>query len=109
MQPDPLRFYKELDELGEAEVRAKIRRGEYSVDALPIVHIWLQLKAKPHWSVTPLFWVSVVGAVAAIVAAYYAYLTYSQPQQLSVFNPQSQNEPSATQKPSPRFPPQSLQ
>ncbi len=62
----------------------------------------LKALAKPHWSLTPLFWVSVVGAVAAVVAAYYAYLAYSQPQQSSVANPQSQNEPSTLQKPSPR-------
>ena len=62
-----------------------------------------QLK-KHHWSVTPLFWVSVVGAVAAVVAAYYAYLAYSQPQKLSVASPQSQNEPSAFPKQSPQLP-----
>lgn len=36
---------------------------------------------RPHWSVTPLFWISVVGAFSAVVAAYYAYLAYSQSQQ----------------------------
>lgn len=57
---------------------------------------------KHHWSVTPLFWVSVVGAVAAVVAAYYAYLAYSQPQQISVVSPHSQSAPSTSPKPLPK-------
>jgi hypothetical protein len=30
----------------------------------------LKQLSKPHWSVTPLFWISVVAAVAACIAAY---------------------------------------
>lgn len=43
MEPDPLRLYKELDELGVPGVRAKALRIEYSADALPVVHLWLKL------------------------------------------------------------------
>jgi hypothetical protein len=30
----------------------------------------LKILSKPHWSVTPLFWVSLIAAVAACIAAY---------------------------------------
>lgn len=53
MEPDPLRLYKQLDDLGVPKVRAKALRGEYSADALPVVHFWLKLHEKPHWSLAP--------------------------------------------------------
>jgi len=56
-----------------AERRAKIDQAHH-------VELLSEIK-RPHWSVTPLFWVSVVGAFSAVVAAYYAYLAYSQSQQ----------------------------
>lgn len=87
MQPEPLRLYKELDELGVPGVRAKFNRGEYTADAVPIVHAWLQVQSKPHWSVTLGFWVGVVAMVASCFAAYYAYLAYSQPQQSAASTP----------------------
>ena len=74
-----------------------------------LISIQLEKLQKHHWSVTPLFWVSVVGAVAAVVAAYYAYLAYSQPQQPSVVSPQSQSVPSTLPKQLSQLQPQSTQ
>lgn len=87
MEPDPLRLYKQLDDLGVRKVRAKAKRGEYSADALPVVHFWLKLHEKPHWSLTPLFWVSVVAALAACIAAYPVIFPAPMPHSAPVGSP----------------------
>ena len=60
--------------------------------------------SRPHWSVTPLFWVSVVAAVSACIAAY-PVLFPSQAHQSDSVNKKAHNEPSKSQKQSQQLPP----
>jgi len=65
-------------------------------------HVELLAEIKrPHWSVTPLFWVSVLAAVAACIAAY-PVLFPSQAQKSASPVPPTQNGP--TKSPTPSIP-----
>lgn len=59
---------------------------------------------RPHWSTTYLFWVSVVGMLAACVAAYFAIFPVSQPASL-VNQPAAAVPPSATELAQKQSPP----
>jgi hypothetical protein len=69
-------------ELVKAELSAKIAedaRDEERRHHGETKHLLEQLK-KPHWTVKPNFWVTVVAAIAALVAAYFAWRPQSPTQ-----------------------------
>jgi len=49
-----------------------------------------------HWSVTPMFWVSVIAAVAACIAAYFSIYPQTQFEISSVLYPQAHTESSTS-------------
>lgn len=53
------------------------------------------LQAQGQWTVVPLFWIGLVAAIAGVIAAYYSYLTYSQPQQPPIQSSQPASAPIA--------------
>ena len=79
-------------EAAEAEERAKLRHQEI------VAHL-LELK-KPHWSVTPTFWIAIISALAAIGAAYFAWLSIPSsqkpPHPVAVESPQSSSQEDGT-------------
>jgi len=98
------KFWNQLDTANdEKDVRRRIAEGLYNQPHLGIAEEWLRRKDEirannrqnelltklkaPHWSTTPLFWVSVVAMAAACIAAYF-----------SVFSPQSHESATSSQK-----------
>jgi hypothetical protein len=62
------------DELDEIILRVAGTTDRYNIAFAERQRRQYEKLKKPHWTVTPTFWVAVISALAAIVAAYFAWL-----------------------------------
>lgn len=98
-----LRFEQAQLRIGRAieRINAKEREENEAVRHREIQECLEELK-KPHWTVNPNFWITLVSAIAAIVAAYFAWRALPpavpSPQPAGVGSPSSSLP---TQQPSP--------
>ena len=92
---------EDIQKLTIDELKEIMRESEFDTRAREIVSTeinarLLKVAATPHWSLTPLFWVSVVAAVAACIAAYPVVFP-SQERKLAPVVPQTQNDTAKSQ------------
>jgi hypothetical protein len=63
---------KRIESLEQERVGMSYGHVDYLRITADIQSLALQLKAEPHWSTVPSFWVSVVAMISACIAAYYS-------------------------------------
>ena len=71
-----------LDEMDEEDRERQELRHEELLARLTAIE-------KPHWTTSPVFWLTLIAAVAAAVGAYFAAVSVLRPPHVDTVEPQS--------------------